>query len=53
MKVITSSGEDAVLEMWRAPHKPSSTGKVFVRMGTAQREFYPSVIGGEFCEPKN
>jgi hypothetical protein len=57
MPIITSTGETGVLEDWRPPHKPSSTGKVYVNIKGCQREFYPSVIGGVFkngtIEPKN
>jgi len=38
-------GDTAVLEGGRAPHKPASQGKVWVREGTSQREYYASVFG--------
>lgn len=53
MKVITSRGEEGKLDFWRSPHKPSSTGRVYITLDgcSSQSEFFPSVIGGEFREP--
>lgn len=49
-RVSTGDGRQGVLEHFRAPHKPSSTGRVVVRLDGAefQREWYPSVIGAQF-----
>lgn len=38
-------GDTAILEGGRAPHKPASQGKVWVKEGTSQREYYASVFG--------
>ncbi len=50
MKVVTSTGKTGTLEHWQEPHKPSSSGKVYVRMDDGEyiSQFYPSVIGGKF-----
>jgi hypothetical protein len=48
-EVTTFRGEKLTLTGWREPHKPSSTGRVFVT-GNYVGEFFPSVIGGEFRE---
>jgi hypothetical protein len=44
--VTTFRGEKGILQSFREPHKPSSTGKVYVKFEGAEwsREFYPSVI---------
>ncbi|NDF15536.1 hypothetical protein EB061_09470, partial [bacterium] len=44
-KVKDFRGDYAVVTGGRAPHKPSSEGKVWVREGTSEREYYPSVFG--------
>lgn len=49
----TFSGEKVILSGGRPPHKPSSTGKVYLRHadGTpALGEFYPSVIKLKWVE---
>jgi hypothetical protein len=41
------------VEMFREPHKPSSSGKVYVKEMTELgfgKEFYVSVIGAEWIE---
>ena len=43
-EVTMHSGEVGILEGWREPHKPSSTGRVYVN----GNEYFPSVIGGKF-----
>ena len=43
-EVTMHNGEVGILEGWREPHKPSSTGRVYVN----GREYFPSVIGGKF-----
>lgn len=55
MKVITFDGEEGKLDFWGPPHKPSSTGRVYVTLDgcSSQSEFFPSVIGGEFREPNH
>jgi hypothetical protein len=48
--VKTFDGEEAVLKGFREPHKPSSTGRVYVRLSerSFDEEFFPSVIGAKF-----
>ena len=49
--VWTSDGVRWVLEGGREPHKPSSTGFVWLRSTDGRglsREFYPFVIGAEW-----
>ncbi len=50
MEVKTNNGEPGILKSWRAPHKPSSTGRVYVDLENSkfQREFFPSVINGKW-----
>jgi hypothetical protein len=50
MSVVTSKGHSGILNSWREPHKPSSTGRVYVTLDgeTSQSEFFPGVIGAEF-----
>ena len=43
-KVKDFRGDYAVVTGGRAPHKPSSEGKVWVREGTSESEYYPSVF---------
>jgi hypothetical protein len=51
-KVTTFRGEKLILTGWREPHKPSSTGRVFVKgeKNEFEGEYFPSVVGGEFRE---
>ena len=49
--VTTFRGEDLILVGWREPHKPSSSGHVYVKENIEDKsycEYYPSVVGGEF-----
>lgn len=45
-------GEDYILTGFKEPHKPSSTGRVYVTpvSGGLAREFFPSVIGAKIIE---
>jgi len=49
---FTFRNEEVVLVSFQKPHKPASSGKVFVRMPDRSwtQEFYPSVIGAEWIE---
>lgn len=45
----TFRGEEVTLLEIREPHKPSSSGKVYLQFKNgAVGEFYPSVIGGKW-----
>ena len=46
---LTRDGETVTLIGWRAPHKISSTGAVFVQPDndTFERKYFPSVYGLE------
>ena len=48
--VETFRGERAILLGMAEPHKPSSTGRVYIQLddSRASREFFPSVIGAEW-----
>lgn len=48
--VTTTDGKQGILKTARYPHKPSSSGKVFVKFSDTDfcREFFPSVIDAEF-----
>lgn len=50
MEVETFRKEKGILLYWREPHKPSSSGHVYVLLNgeNTEREFYPGVIGGKF-----
>lgn len=49
--VYTSRGERLTVLGGSAPHKPSSTGRVYVEHDTGYRgEFFPSVIGADWRE---
>ena len=50
MEVETFRGEKGILLCWKEPHKPSSSGHVYVLLNGEEdeREFYPGVIGGKF-----
>ena len=55
--VTSSTGERWVVEGGAPPHKPSSTGRVWVRVWvrlpsprSLSREFFPSVFGMEWRE---
>ena len=47
-------GEEFVVKGWRRPHKPSSTGRVFVvskdRPDDFERQFFPSVFDLEIVD---
>jgi hypothetical protein len=51
-EVLTFRGEKAILEGWKEPYKPSSTGRVYIKEQDKEYtgEYFPSVIGGEFKE---
>lgn len=51
-QVQTFRGERAILLGIGEPHKPSSTGRVYIQLADsgASREFFPSVIGAEWIE---
>jgi hypothetical protein len=48
--VETFRGERAILLGIAEPHKPASTGRVYIQFDgtTYAREFFPSVIGAEW-----
>jgi hypothetical protein len=50
--VETFRGERAILLGIQQPHKPASTGRVYIQLddSRASREFFPSVIGAEWIE---
>ena len=50
--VISFRGEAAIVTGWREPHKPSSTGRVYVKEIASGfgREFFPGVFGLVFVE---
>lgn len=51
-EVKTFRGETCVVADLCPPHKPASTGRVYVDFPgvTAQQGFFPSVIGAKFVE---
>lgn len=45
----TSRGEEVIVTGGRSPHKPSSTGKIWVKYKDGYTlEYYPSVIGARW-----
>ncbi len=50
-KVKTFRGEEAELQGWCEPLKPTSTGRIYIKLKEGVREFFPSVIGACFVEP--
>ena len=49
MVVTDFRGEKAKLLSWTEPHKPSSSGRVYVELESGiKMEYFPSVYGGEF-----
>jgi hypothetical protein len=52
--VTTYRGESATVEGWIEPHKSDSTGRVVLRIGTAEpHAYFPSVIDAEWREEKS
>ena len=51
-QVQTFRGERAIVLGIAEPHKPASTGRVFIQFedSKASREFFPSVIGADWIE---
>lgn len=51
-RVRTFRDESGTLMRMERPHKPGSTGRVYVRMDgdTSEREFFPSVVNLEWIE---
>lgn len=48
-EVTTFRGETGILTGWSEPHKPSSSGKVYVKTsGDWDNMWYPEVINGKF-----
>lgn len=50
-RVLTFRGEECIVQGYAKPHKPSSTGFVYVvnKQGKVD-QFYPSVIGAVWIE---
>lgn len=45
-RILTFRGELVEILDFTAPHKPSSTGRVYVKFADGStREFFPSVVG--------
>jgi hypothetical protein len=52
-RVQTFRGEKAILLGWKPPHRPGSTGRVYVEFVEDMarlHEFFPSVIGCKFVD---
>ena len=51
-KVSTSDGKTGILERVDKPHKPSSTGRVYVRCEDEKwiNEWFPNVINAHWIE---
>lgn len=51
-KLIANDGHEVILQGWRKPHKPSSTGRVFVKSetDTFELQFFPSVFNLEIID---
>jgi len=45
---VPLSGRDWTVKGGRAPHKPSSTGQVWVQRNSVQTSYYPGVIGARW-----
>lgn len=49
MEVTSFRGDKAKLLSWTEPHKPSSSGRVYVEWENGSTdEYFPSVFSGEF-----
>jgi hypothetical protein len=46
------NGGTAVVKSWTEPHKPSSTGRVYVERDGQRMEYFPRVIGAEFVRDR-
>lgn len=49
-EVADFRGDPLTVVGFAAPHKPSSTGRVYVTKNGMSREFFPSVIGAKIVE---
>lgn len=49
-KVITFLGAQGILDGWREPYSPASTGRVYVIVNTISHEWFPGVIDAHFEE---
>lgn len=50
-KAVTFRGENVIVTGMREPHKPSSTGRVYVQHENGdEREYFPTVIGAKWVE---
>jgi len=47
---ITLDGQNAIIEYFAEPHKPSSSGRITIRMQGYSYEYYVGVIGAEWIE---
>lgn len=47
---VSTRNEIGILKGWAEPYKPSSTGRVYVKLDGDDHDssFFPSVIGGEW-----
>lgn len=53
--VTLSRGERVVIKGWCMPHKPSSTGRIYVREQgdlNDEREYFPDIAGCEWVDRK-
>lgn len=49
--VATFRGEPVTITGWLAPHKPASTGRIFLETETeSARAFFPGVVGCSWVE---
>jgi len=49
--IIHRNGEKYEVEHFKKPHKPASSGHIYVNVNdSAPREFYVSVVGAEWVE---
>lgn len=47
---VTLRGGRAVIKGWCMPHKPGSTGRIYVTYNGIEQEFFPNVGGCEWVD---
>lgn len=47
---VSIRGQRGTVTDINKPHKPSSTGRIYVKIGSLTHEFFPGVIGATWVE---
>ena len=43
-EIITFRGDKAIVTGWASPHHGGSSGRIYVKIGEREQEFFPGVV---------